>query len=312
MSSRAESETRRSLMLLRGIARFLYRFPGTGLPRVAESLRQHIARRAALGMVDGEAWINDFCGDLRFCCDLSEHMGSQIFFRGNYSGAQLNVLRGLLTEDSVFVDAGANQGEFTVCAAARVPHGQVFAFEPVENVRERLARNVQANGFRNVEIQAVGLSTESRDDVPIFGADSAFVDGTQHIGLPTLFDMNGRQLPLARISLRRLDDVLTEGQRVDVIKIDVEGAEFFVLKGAERTIQREQPTIIFEANAETFQAAGYKVEDIYAWLTEHGYKLERIGGDGQLTPVNGDDDRFCNILARPDGKGNWHAQVGSG
>lgn len=73
---------------------------------------------------------------------------------------------------------------------------------------------------------------------------------------------------------------------MDVMKVDVEGAELAVLQGAERIIQREKPAIIFEANAETCEAAGYN--------------LALIGPVGELTPV-GEQARFCNVLARHPG-----------
>jgi FkbM family methyltransferase len=278
------------------LCRFLYNYPGTGLPRIAEAIRRHVARWASTHPEKALVWIDDFCGKLRFCCDLSEHMGSQIFFKGSYSGGQLVVLRRLLRADAVFVDAGANQGEFTVCAAGQVPEGRVFAFEPVPAVRERLERNVTANAFGNVTVHPVGLSAEDGYDVTIYGADSPFSDGTQNAGLPTLFDVSGRSRPLALIALRRLDEVLSDGQRVDVMKIDVEGAELAVLQGAEQTIQREKPAIIFEANEETCRAAGYSVAILFEWLRNHGYDLEIIGPVGELTPVD-NQASFCNVLA---------------
>jgi FkbM family methyltransferase len=225
-------------------------------------------------------------------------MGSQIFFRGAYSGGQLKILRRLLDQDSVFVDAGANQGEFTVCAASVIAEGAVHAFEPVPNVRQRLERNVEANGFSNVVIQSVGLSDASANEVPIYGADSTFSDGTQNIGLPTLFRMSGRSEALGLIDLRRLDDVLPDHQRVNVIKIDVEGAEWAVLRGAEATIARERPAIIFEANEETCEAAGYSMSDVFEWMRARGYDLRVIDAAGCLHSLNG-EPRFCNILGLP-------------
>lgn len=289
-----------TIVRLKHLCQFLYKYPGTGLPRIAEGIRRRVARWASKHPEKASVWIDDFCGKLRFLCDLSEHMGSQIFFKGSYSGGQLVVLRRLLSQDAVFVDVGANQGEFTVCAAGQMPEGRVFAFEPVPGVRERLERNVAGNDFGNVTIHPVGLSDEVLDDVPIYGADSEFSDGTQNIGLPTLFDIAGRSRPLARIALRRLAEVLPEGQRVDVMKVDVEGAELAVLQGAERIIQREKPAIIFEANAETCEAAGYSVAILFEWLRGHGYNLALIGPVGELTPV-GEQARFCNVLARHPG-----------
>lgn len=286
----------RGLLLARMAVKKMYRMQGTGLPRIAEAIRRRVARWAGLHRGKATIWIDDFCGGLRFCCDLSEHMGSQIFFKGSYSGGQLKVLRDLLTPDSVFVDVGANHGEFTVCAADQVSKGHVFAFEPVPTIRERLERNVVANGFENVTIHPVGLSDTQQDDVPIYGEDSDYLDGTSHLGLPTLYGIPGRSSPLGNISLSRLDDLLSKEQRVDLLKIDVEGAEFCVLKGAEETIKREKPAIIFESSDLTASAAGYSMNELYFWLEKLGYQFEIIGDDGGLKPFETPVD-FCNILA---------------
>ncbi len=288
------------LFNLRKLCQILYRYSGTGLPRLAEAIRRRTARRAAQHPHLALVWIEDFCGTLRFCCDLSEHMGSQIFFKGSYSGEQLTVLRRLLAPDAVFVDAGANQGEFTVCAASCVPNGHVIAFEPFPAARERLGRNVAGNRFENVTVHSVGLSDNNQDDIPFYGADSEFSDGTQNIGLQTLFGVPGRNVLLTHINLRRLDDLLPSGQRVDVMKIDVEGAELAVMKGAEETIRREKPAIIFEANHETSEAAGYPVRALYEWLDRQDYQLQMIGPDGKFYPLN-EKNHFCNVLAQHPG-----------
>src|SRR5580692_363509 len=113
------------IFLLRKITQRLY--PYRGWSRIADLVRKaymHSSRRYL---------IRDFDGDLSFSCDLDEHISSQIFWRGSYSTDQLSVLRRLLKPGMVFVDAGANKGEFTVLAAKYTPGGKVLAFEPVES-----------------------------------------------------------------------------------------------------------------------------------------------------------------------------------
>lgn len=300
-----------SLRFSRVVARILYGLPGTGLPRIAEYLRRSAARKAIRPGHQPFVWIDDFCGNLKFCCDLTEHMGSQIFFKGSYSGEQLTLLRRLLREDSVFVDVGANQGEFTICAAGLIDpkKGAVHAFEPVSTVRTRLERNVAANGFTHVTIHSTGLSDMAANDVPIYGADAVFADGTENIGLPTLFDVQGRSVLLEKIALRRLDDVLGDSRRVDVVKIDVEGAEWSVLRGAEGIIDVSRPAIIFEANEETCRAAGYSIHELVGWLVKKDYRLWSIEGRGNLDAY--DTDRaFCNVLALPKDRTDLLERVG--
>ena len=72
----------------RGWVRSLYACKGTGLPRIAEFIRKMQAKRHPMT----EVVIDDFGGGARFSCRLGEHMGSQIYWRGAYSGAQLRVL----------------------------------------------------------------------------------------------------------------------------------------------------------------------------------------------------------------------------
>ncbi|MBC8737351.1 FkbM family methyltransferase [Paraburkholderia sp. UCT31] len=238
-----------------------------------------------------EVLIEDFDGDLRFFCALGQHMGSWIFWRGAYSADQLATLNRLLTPTSHFVDIGANHGEFTVFAAKRC--AVVHAFEPVNGNLARLNRNIQINGFSNVRVHEEGLS-DADGELPIFASE----DGHNE-GLPTLYRTPDRSKLLQVITLRRLDDVLREAgtTRVDVMKIDVEGAELAVLKGAIETLRRYKPTILMEVNAQTCRAAGYEPEELLRFVTDLGYDVALIAGTKTqpLTVV----PPFCNVLATP-------------
>jgi hypothetical protein len=100
------------------------------------------------------------------------------------------------------------------------------------------------------------------------------------------------------ISLVTLDRHLSGQESVDVIKIDVEGAELSVLRGAEGIIGRERPYILFEANAETCAAAGHGVRDIFAWLQERGYRLAQIDDQGATSALD-TIPAFANVIAVP-------------
>jgi hypothetical protein len=88
----------------RALMRFLFRW--RGLRVIAHILRRRLLR-------DEWIWIDDFDGDMKFYCHLKSHIGSFIYWRGYYSAHQLKVLDRILREDMIFVDIGANQGEFT-------------------------------------------------------------------------------------------------------------------------------------------------------------------------------------------------------
>ena len=79
------------------------------------------------------------------------------------------------------------------------------------------------------------------------------------------------------ISLEVFDDCFTaDQQRVDFIKIDVEGAELYALKGMHSFLEKYHPEILIEINEETFNAAGYTTTDVLDYLGSFGYKPYKI------------------------------------
>lgn len=282
---------------LRRLTRPAYRIQGIGLGRICEFVRRWAARHAP----QTPLLIDDFRGNARFRCFLKEHMGGQIFFRGSYSGDQLTLIEKLLDKDGVFLDVGANQGEFSIAAARIVQKGKVIAFEPVSEYRERLLTNIQLNDFGNVQVIAAALG-EQEGSLPIFDQQENFTDGTRHEGLPTLFASNSRHHAREVVPVKRLDDVLRELgiSRVDVIKLDIEGAEWIALRGAVNTITSCRPTLILEIGRETCRAAGYEPEALVEWLVSLNYRIEKVIEGGKTLPITSALlDDFQNIVAYP-------------
>lgn len=227
--------------------------------------------------------VPDFDGDLKFRCSLHHHIGSQIFWHGGYSQAQLRLLNGLLTSpDMVYLDAGANVGEQTVFAAKRLTRGQVFAFEPTTEVFHVLSENVRSNGFTHVRAEQLGLG-DRPGELPIYSSHAEVAsDGTVNEGVPTLFSSADRGTLIERVKIVRLDDFLAPLNlaRLDVMKVDVEGAEMIVLKGAAETIKRHRPVLIVEVHEGTSQSAGHSVRELLQFIEGLGYRIEGLQPDG--------------------------------
>lgn len=294
------------LRLLRSLTQIAYRLPHTGLPRVAEFIRKQTTKRYLGGQVPADVWIGDFMGRLNFCCDLTDHMGSQVFFRGAYSAGQLKLIERLFTKPYVFIDIGANQGEFSVFVASLFSSNQVLSFEPTSKMLGRLRGNIEANDLNNVRVFPVGLSDVEQADVPIYGNAQAVHDGSMNSGLPTIYAIPKRNELLETIKLQRLDDTLAAANftdRIDLIKIDIEGAELPALQGAVNTITKDRPLVIFEASNESVAAAGYTTADLFQFFEMRGYDLQAIGGAGELTQLDPSSE-FSNILAVPQERGS--------
>jgi hypothetical protein len=87
--------------------------------------------------------------------------------------------------------------------------------------------------------------------------------------------------------------------RLDLVKVDVEGAELPVLRGAEGALQKYTPTLIVELSCATAEAGGYKASDILDFLQELGYTFFKIGRGGRLIEQpNRDFPSLCNICCR--------------
>jgi FkbM family methyltransferase len=169
------------------------------------------------------------------------------------------------------VDVGANIGYMSVLAALHVgPSGRVLAFEPTPNVADRLRENVRLNGLHNVTTVAAAISDQSgkahlfqSSDDP--EANSLFDDAT----------MNGA----VEVEMVTLDSELARRsiEHVDLLKIDAEGAELSVLRGARGLLSsKDRPAILLELNPVTLHRAGVERDQVLQLLAEFGYEWEEI------------------------------------
>src|SRR6202035_2711911 len=222
----------------------------TRLHKVSEALRRYYPVKSGLTTIE------DFDGDLRIYVDRASYVSSAIYWRGHHCTHIARFLKNYLRMDMTFVDVGANMGELTLFAAKRLAKGRVLAFEPVPQIFEELSRNVALNNSLSIELFNIGLFDKT-DSLPIFRSQDINF-GTINEGVPSLFS-TGADRQEAAVPLRRFDEVASECglERLDVMKIDVEGAEIMVLRGAEASIKRFRPIIITELSDENFQRAGY-------------------------------------------------------
>ncbi len=288
---------KRLFYLLRRFTTVAYRIHGIGLGRLCEMIRKWAARSAPAEPL----LIQDFMGRGRFWCYLREHMGSQIFFRGSYSTDCLEVLRQRLKPDSVFLDIGANHGEFSIAAALMAPLGRVIAFEPMPRNVERLQANIALNELASVRVMPVGLG-DQEGTFPIHDQSVPYEDGTINEGLASLYAAGNRARLGLSIEVRLLDKLwpLLQLERVDVIKLDIEGAEWPALRGAQDILARYRPTLMVEIGRATCRAAGYNAEAFAQWLETQGYNLLRIGDGGSLQTISPEElGEFQNLLAVP-------------
>jgi FkbM family methyltransferase len=195
---------------------------------------------------------------LRFEVDTSSFLEWTLFVYGEYERRVREWLCDQLREGDVAIDVGANIGIHTLAMAQAVgTEGHIHAFEPFNEVRARLQRNVALNGFEDrVSVHAVALWN-------LDGESQAFAPDEVNRGLFHLKD--GGDL---RVATRRLDSLNLP--RARVMKVDVEGGEGSVLAGALEYIGENAPYLAVEdTNTPTVRRL----------LTPFGYRLERLTSD---------------------------------
>ncbi len=202
------------------------------------------------------------------------------------------VLDAALTAGAIFADVGANLGLYTLWAARIVgATGCVHAFEPVPDVRTCLARNVALNDLANVRIVAAGVGAQPGRTVlyrlpSASGVTSRYREDKQHA---------------VEVDVTTLDAEFGDGAAPPVlVKVDVEGMEVEVLRGALRLLGgRTPPLLVLEANAPCLAAAGTSYGELRSLLAAAGgYELWALTPGGlRLEPPAASAPGSLNVLA---------------
>jgi FkbM family methyltransferase len=191
-------------------------------------------------------------------------------------------LRDTLRPGMTFLDCGANLGFFTLLASRLVgPTGTVWAFEPTPDTYERLAAHVEANGCTNVHLHRAALgAAPGRAGVVALDSLSHAMNA---VGVP-----DADRPTLAECDVLTVDALLATGvPSPDVMKVDVEGGELGVLRGAEELLRGPDcPVLIVELCRAHDARFGYEPEDIITFLRGlRPFEITWLDPRGRRTPV---------------------------
>lgn len=212
--------------------------------------------------------------------DLCDHIQRSIYL-GVFEPEETEQVRNYLKPGMTIVDVGANVGYYTLMAAAAVGGaGRVLAFEPSPYAFERLAETLRRNGVSNVLALPIGLG-EAERALPLFMPQRP---GNHTPSMVAAGRGGGLEVPV-----RRLDDCLAEHrvERVDLMKIDVEGFEPNVVEGAMGYITRGKVgAILCEFNSYWLGKNGVSAEKFFETLTGLGFEPSNGRPDFRITIQN--------------------------
>ena len=246
-----------------------------------------------------------------YCCSLVVHSGQAIrkLHDVNVSGfvnfsefktceqalshGEFNFIRSYPFAAGPIVDVGANLGIVSLVLAKRFPERQIYSFEPGPTTRQALRSNVELNNCLNIQIYPVAVGAQdgevSFDADPVKRATASIVSSNcDH---------------MITVPCTKLDTFVAERrlEQISFLKVDVEGYESLVFRGAKKVLERTLASVIYyEVCPEVTERAGFDPLEPTKILKEHGYAIYKLDESGSMVEV-ADPDIMKVTLA------NWIA-----
>lgn len=186
-----------------------------------------------------------------------------------YDKQTKRIMQIVLEDESTFIDVGSHKGEVLELALKISKKGKHFAFEPIPYLFHKLNDKYGTK----CEVLNFGLSDQKKQSSFQHVTTNPAYSGIKKRTYP-----KEEQVETIQIQLDTLDNQLKQHDRVDMIKIDVEGAELEVLRGAKKIIEKFHPIIVFEHGLGASDHYNTSPEDILSFFDDHQYQLFTLKG----------------------------------
>jgi FkbM family methyltransferase len=188
-----------------------------------------------------------------------------------YDSLTARIIAKTLQKDSIAVDVGCHRGEILDIMLAHAPDGKHYCFEPLPDYAAFLRRRYSAQ--RNVTVRNCALSDTIGRTTFQHNVTSPDYSGIKR----RTYDRGDTNIEQIEVELQTLDSVVPAGERVSLIKIDVEGAEYQVLNGARRVITEGKPVVVFEhgiGGADHYGTTPAMIFDLFSSLDYQLFALD--------------------------------------
>ena len=282
--------------------RFLNKLRTVGMLPPVERLLVNLALNNAAGSYFAKAAANNYqypkntirtCerDGIRYSLDISDYMQYCIYF-----GIEIEPrdrLYGLVRNGTTVIDVGTNIGETLLNFAKLNRDGLNIGFEPVPYLYEIAKTNIALNRFENIQLVNKGLS--SSEEI------LSFQEVGENNSGGTFLTRENNLEGARSVEVVRLDDFVRQNEIEDIslIKIDVEGFEMEVLKGASDTLRRFKPTLFVEIDDEFLARQETSADEVFDFLAAHEYRIEHAETGEELRAGAATGARHHDIIANP-------------
>jgi FkbM family methyltransferase len=224
--------------------------------------------------------IKEIAPGVRLFIDLSDHVIGLNILRDQYEQDEIRFVRRVLKAGDSAIDVGSHIGFFTMHMAALVgPEGRVYAFEPFDANADLLERSIGENGFGDrVLFQRAAAAAAPGTATLTFPVETLNSGGAYLLrsGSGPLAGNQKKEVPLVAL------DALELRRPVRFIKMDVEGAEPQVIRGATRLLKDDRPVILSELHPTQLErASGVTADEFLAQMTALGYRAHKFKGPAE-------------------------------
>jgi FkbM family methyltransferase len=221
-------------------------------------------------------------------------IGAELLVEGVYEKYETELFKKMAQDGMVVVDIGANIGYYTLIAAKLVgDKGIVYAFEPEPRSYKLLCQNIAINGYTNiVPIQKAVSKTNGKTKLYV---DAAIADISSFAKDNVL--RYSKDLDYLEVETITLDDFFerTVGDdRIDLMKVDVEGAEEIVVDGAERVLKKNSLKILMEFVPRQLRNVGTDPFELLRKLRNYGFAIKLLNGGKQVLEPIENTEKFCS------------------
>lgn len=195
---------------------------------------------------------------------------TEAFYRlpiDKYDFQTTELIRKHLKKDSNCIDIGANLGHILMEIVAAAPKGKHFAFEPIPDLYTSLKKKFS----KNTTVYNYALSSKRGSTTFNYYPGRPAVSGFRERN-----KLVGQEPTLLSVQMEKLDDLIPENLKIDLVKIDVEGAEYEVLQGARKVLQKNKPLVLFECGLGGADVYGTTPDDIFDLFAECGLGISTI------------------------------------
>jgi len=176
------------------------------------------------------------------------------------------IIEGQIRDNFNCIDIGAHKGEILRLLLKQSPSGKHYAFEPIPYLYNDLVKS----NYRNVTVLPYALADSNGETTFQLVKNAPAYSGIKK----RKYAVENPQIEEIMVGLRSLDSLIPQEEKIDFIKIDVEGAELGVLKGGVNTLKKNKPLILFECGKGASDYYGTSPLDIYKLITEEiGLKI---------------------------------------